>query len=57
MSFIETYPVLTDDLSSLPDYLKKFYSNFKKLNEKEQELLSNFVENLLDLNEKYENRK
>ena len=53
MRFLDSYPMLVDDLNELPVYLRSFFSNFQKLNQKEQELLSNLVENLLDLNQKY----
>ncbi len=56
VSFIESYPALSEDLKSVPTYLKEFYSNFKKLNSKEQELLSNFVRNLIELNQKYDKK-
>jgi hypothetical protein len=53
MNFIECYPSIVDDLNALPEYQRKFYKNFRKLNNKELELLSRFVENLLELNDKY----
>ena len=56
LNYIKSYPALTSDLSSLPQYEIDFYTNFRSLTPKEKELLSNFVENLIQLNKKYDNK-
>ncbi|MCP4912816.1 MAG: hypothetical protein GY909_06835 [Oligoflexia bacterium] len=56
LNYIKSYPALNKDLSSLPQYEIDFYTNFRSLTPKEKELLSNFVENLIQLNKKYDKK-